>query len=398
MLKGKKIVIGVTGSIAAFKVPALVRLFKKEGAEVKVMMTEAAKDFVTPLTLSTLSGHPVLSAPFNPADGSWNSHVDLGLWADVYLLAPVSANTLAKMASGITDNFFMAAYLSAKCPVFFAPAMDLDMFRHPATQKNVGILQSYGNILIEPAVGELASGLSGAGRMAEPENIFQMIKSFLTEKEPKLAGKKVLVTAGPTFEAIDPVRFIGNYSSGLMGFSIAEELADRGASVTLVSGPVHLASSNENIRRLDVTSAEEMHRICLAESNADIIVMAAAVSDFKPVSASVTKIKKSDPINEIRLVSTPDILSDLGRSKKPGQLIVGFALETDQEEENARKKLDAKNLDLIVLNSLRDEGAGFMTSTNKISILSSDGNIQKFPLKSKREVAKDIVEAIMSKI
>jgi phosphopantothenoylcysteine decarboxylase/phosphopantothenate--cysteine ligase len=397
MLKGKKIVIGITGSIAAFKVPALIRLFKKEGAEVRIMMTEAAKDFVTPLTLSTLSGNPVITAPFNPDDGSWNSHVDLGRWADVYLLAPVSANTIAKMANGIADNFFLTAYLSAKCPVFFAPAMDLDMFRHPSTQKNVGILQSYGNILIEPSVGELASGLCGAGRMEEPENIFRIIDDFFTVKVTGFAEKRVLVTAGPTYEAIDPVRFIGNHSSGLMGFSIAEEFASNGADVQLVTGPVSLSIAHPNIKRIDVTSADEMYSECMAlKDNADIVVMSAAVSDYKPARSADSKIKKSGSSIDLNLIPTPDILKEIGKAKKPGQVIVGFALETDDGEANALKKLQEKNLDLIVLNSTRDEGAGFKTPTNKISILFRNGQILQFPLKSKREVASDIIEAIKS--
>lgn len=397
MLKGRKIVIGVTGSIAAFKIPALVRLFKKEGAEVKVMMTEAAADFVTPLTLSTLSGNPVLIKPFDPENGTWNSHVELGQWADVYLLAPVTANTLAKMACGIADNFFMAAYLSAKCPVFFAPAMDLDMYRHPATQKNIEIIRSYGNTLIEPSVGELASGLCGAGRMEEPENIFRLVCDFLSPKESKINGKKVLVTAGPTYEAIDPVRFIGNHSSGLMGFSIADEFAARGAGVVLVAGPVNLESSCPGIKRIDVTSAEEMYEKCIAESlNADIIVMAAAVADFRPAEKSSSKIKKSESEFDLKLLPTRDILSELGNRKKAGQMLIGFALETDQEEQNASKKLEKKNLDLIILNSLNEKGAGFKTSTNKISILFRSGKILHFPLKSKQEVAKDIINIIES--
>jgi len=290
MLKGKKIVIGVTGSIAAFKVPALIRLFKKEGAEIKVMMTKAATDFVTPLTLSTLSENPVIIEPFDPVDGSWNSHVDLGRWADLYLLAPVSANTLAKMAGGIADNFFLTACLSAKCPVFFAPAMDLDMYKHPATMKNIQILQSYGNQLIEPSVGELASGLCGAGRMEEPENIFGLVKSYFENKTGPLSGKRVLVTAGPTHEAIDPVRYIGNHSSGLMGFSLAEQAAEAGAIVTLISGPTDLKLAGSSIERINVTSAAEMHHECLAASKeSDIIIMAAAVADFRPVSTSSQK-------------------------------------------------------------------------------------------------------------
>lgn len=399
MLKGKKIVIGITGSIAAFKIPTLVRLFKKEGAEVKIMMTHSATDFVTPLTLSTLSGNPVIIEPFNPADGTWNSHVELGRWADIYLLAPLSANSLAKMAHGIADNFFLTAFLSAKCPVFFAPAMDLDMFKHPATQKNVGILQSYGHILIDPAVGELASGLSGAGRMEEPENIFELIQAYFTEKKSKFTGKKVLVTAGPTFEAIDPVRFIGNHSSGLMGFSIAEEFAACGADVTLISGPVNLNLQNAAITRVDVTSADEMYEACMiAKDESEIIVMAAAVADYKPVSTESVKIKKSGSSFEIKLQPTLDILAMMGKEKRPGQILVGFALETDHEEENARKKLETKKLDMVVLNSLRDEGAGFKTPTNKVTIFFNSGEVQHLPLKPKREIALDIIKSIESLI
>jgi phosphopantothenoylcysteine decarboxylase/phosphopantothenate--cysteine ligase len=397
MLKGRKIVIGITGSIAAFKTPALIRLLKREGAEVRVMMTKAAKDFVTPLTLSTLSGNPVIIDPFNSEDGKWNSHVELGLWADIYLLAPVTANTLAKMSHGIADNFYLAAYLSAKCPVFFAPAMDLDMFRHPATQKNIKILQSYGNILIEPAIGELASGLSGAGRMEEPENIFKLVSDYFSNNKTRLSGKKVLVTAGPTYEAIDPVRYIGNHSSGLMGFSIAEELSAKGAEVTLISGPVNLELEHSGIRRIDVTSADEMFEKCMAEKDvAEIIIMAAAVTDYKPAVKAGSKLKKSESALEIKLLPTRDILAELGKLKKTGQILVGFALETDHEEENARKKLINKNLDLIILNSLRQAGAGFKSPTNKISILFRTGQIQHFPMKPKKEVAKDIIDIIES--
>lgn len=397
MLKGKKIVIGISGSIAAFKTPALIRLFKKEGAEVKVMMTRAATDFVTPLTISTLSGNPVIIEPFNPEDGTWNSHVELGRWADIYLLAPVSANTIAKMAHGIADNFFLTAFLSAKCPVFFAPAMDLDMFGHPATQKNIEILQSFGYTLIEPVVGELASGLSGAGRMEEPENIFKLVCEFFKGRDTAFSGKKVLITAGPTIEAIDPVRFIGNHSSGLMGFSIAEEFAELGADVTLVSGPVHLDIQHPHIKRIDVTSADEMYDSCMAEKEtADIIVMAAAVADYKPVVQAASKLKKSGSDLNIKLIPTRDILAEIGKSKRPGQILVGFALETDHEEENARKKLNSKNLDFIVLNSLREPGAGFKSPTNKISVIFKSGQIQHFPLKPKRDAAKDIISIIGS--
>lgn len=397
MLQGKKIVIGITGSIAAYKVPALVRLFKKEGAEVKVMMTRCAADFVTPLTLSTLSGNPVIIEPFDPVDGTWNSHVDLGRWADLYVLAPVSANTLAKMAHGVADNFFLTAYLSAKCPVFFAPAMDLDMFKHPATQKSIEILQSFGHKLIEPAVGELASGLCGAGRMEEPENIFNLVRDYFSEKPGKISGKHVLVTAGPTIESIDPVRFISNHSTGLMGYSIAEELAEKGAKVTLVSGPVGLTLKNQSVRRIDVTTADQMYDACMtASQDADIIIMAAAVADFKPIAASDLKIKKSGDTMEISLAPTRDILEELGNRKKSGQVLVGFALETNQELDNARKKLEKKNLDMIVLNSLQDQGAGFNSPTNKISVLFKAGDFQHFPVKPKQEVAKDIIDCIES--
>jgi phosphopantothenoylcysteine decarboxylase / phosphopantothenate---cysteine ligase len=382
MLKGKKIVIGVTGSIAAFKTPALIRLLKKEGAEVKVIMTPAAADFVTPLTLSTLSGNPVIIDSFDPANGSWNSHVELGQWADVYLLAPVSANSLAKMAHGVADNFFLTAYLSAKCPVFFAPAMDLDMFRHPATQKNIEILQSYGNILIEPAVGELASGLCGAGRMEEPENIFRIIQDFFSKKK-----------------AIDPVRFIGNHSSGLMGFSIAEELAQSGAQVNLVTGPVNLAVQHPGINRIDVVSAGQMYDVCMKLKDlADIIIMAAAVADFTPVNPGNEKLKKTGENLIVEFSPTRDILAELGKNKRPGQILAGFALETENEIENAQKKLKNKNLDLIILNSLRDKGAGFKTSTNKVTLLFNTGKIQHFELKSKQEVARDIIDAVFSMI
>jgi phosphopantothenoylcysteine decarboxylase / phosphopantothenate---cysteine ligase len=397
MIKGRKIVIGVTGSIAAFKTPALIRLFKKEGAEVKVMMTKAAQDFITPLTLSTLSGNPVITEPFNHEDGTWNSHVDLGRWADLYLLAPVSANTLAKMAHGIADNFYLTAFLSAKCPVFFAPAMDLDMFKHPATQKNIEILQSFGHTLIEPAVGELASGLSGAGRMEEPENIFKLICDYFSVKDTRLNGKKVLVSAGPTYEAIDPVRYIGNHSSGQMGFAIAEEFASRGAEVTLVTGPVNLEVQHPGIKRINVISAEEMFEKCMNEKDtAEIIVMAAAVADFTPAVKSLTKLKKSHSALEIKLLPTRDILAELGKTKRNGQFLAGFALETDDEEKNAKKKLEEKNLDLIILNSLREAGAGFKVPTNKISILFKTGHIQHFPLKTKKEVAGDIINIIES--
>ncbi len=398
MLQDKNIVIGITGSIAAFKIPLLVRLLKKEGARIKVMMTPAARDFVAPLTLSTLSEHPVLIEPFDPDDGSWNSHVDLGRWADLLVVAPVSANTMAKMATGIADNFFMTVCLSAKCPVMFAPAMDLDMFRHPATQKNIEILQSYGHIMIDPAVGELASGLHGEGRMEEPENILAAIQGHFTGSGT-LAGKKAMVTAGPTHEAIDPVRFIGNHSSGLMGFSIAEELASRGAEVTLISGPVNLQAKHPGIKRIDVVSAEEMYKACRRSfTKADITVMSAAVADFRPESPATSKIKKSKATLSIPLEQTKDILAELGKIKKEDQFLIGFALETDDEESFARQKLESKNLDLIILNSLNDKGAGFKSETNKITIFDRSGKIEEFGLKLKSEVAKDIVDKIVDHI
>ncbi len=398
MLKGKKIVIGVTGSIAAYKTPLLVRLLKKAGAEVKIIMTEAAVDFVTPLTLSTLSENPVLLKPFDPEDGSWNSHVELGQWADLFVLAPVSANTMAKMATGITDNFFTAAYLSAKCPVMFAPAMDLDMYNHPSTQKNIGILQAYGNILIAPATGELASGLYGEGRMEEPELIYNKITEFFIESGI-LENKRVLVTAGPTYEPVDPVRFIGNHSTGKMGYAIAESLRRRGAKVTLVSGPVRELELHPDIKKVEVVTAGEMHEAVVTEfEKAVISIMTAAVADYRPEATSDTKMKKTGNAFSLKLVPTADILSDLGKRKKPEQYLVGFALETENEEENARKKLKEKNLDMIVLNSLRDEGSGFGTDTNKVTIYTRSGKVLPFGLDSKTKVAGDIVNTILQDI
>lgn len=399
MLKGKKIVIGVTGSIAAFKIPALIRLLRKEGVEVKVIMTPAAKDFVTPLTLSTLSGNPVISEPFNPVDGTWNSHVELGRWADLFVFAPVSANTLAKMAHGIADNFLLTAYLSAKCPVFFAPAMDLDMYQHPTTQASIKMLQSFGNVLIEPTVGELASGLCGAGRMEEPEQIFRLISEYFKRNNGPFAGKKILVTAGPTYEKIDPVRFIGNHSSGLMGFAIAEEFAQQGGYVTLVTGPVSLTVNHTAIERVDVTTAAEMHAACMKYgSGSDIVVMAAAVADYAPVNPSDTKIKKTGGKLILELENTKDILAELSSLKQRPRILVGFALETSNEKENALKKLKAKNLDMIILNSLNDPGAGFKTETNKVTVHFNTGKSVDIPLKSKKELAGDILKLIASLI
>jgi len=394
MLKGKKIIIGITGSIAAYKIPILVRLLIKEGAEVQLVFTPSAKDFVTPLTLSTLSGHPVLCEGFEITDGRWHSHIELGSWADIYLIAPVTANTLAKMANGLADNLLMATYLAAKCPVFFAPAMDLDMYRHPATQHNIKTICSFGHHLIEPREGELASGLCGAGRMEEPENIVEILDNFLKKKQ-FLKNKNILVTAGPTFESIDPVRFIGNHSSGLMGFEIAEGCAEMGAHVTLITGPVALTAGNPNIHRIDVVSAAEMQQECLKSfPDSDITIMAAAVADYMPAKIQNKKIKKTSPELSLELVKTPDILAALGKIKKKNQLLVGFALETDNETENAIKKLKNKNLDLIVLNSLKDKGAGFKSNTNKVSIIGKSLEKKVFTLKLKREVAVDIINEI----
>lgn len=398
MLKGKKILIGVTGSIAAYKIPYLIRLLVKEGAEVQVVLTENARDFVTPLTISTLSKRPALTFPFNPEDGSWTNHVDLGGWADLMLIAPASAATLSKMACGLADNLLMAIYLSAKCPLFFAPAMDLDMYKHPATKKNIDQLVAYGHHLIEPQVGELASGLSGAGRLEEPENILKIITAFFLTGHD-LVGKKVLITAGPTYESIDPVRFIGNHSTGLMGFSIANECALRGADVTLISGPTALATNIPAIHRIDVTSAGEMlTETTSAFKNADICIMSAAVADFTPANPFDKKIKKEAELQAIELKPTTDILSQLGKMKGKGQLLVGFALETDNELENARKKLNTKNLDLIVLNSLQDKGAGFGQTTNKVTLIDRKGGIAAFGLKPKDQVASDIVNKIVRMI
>lgn len=397
MLKGKKILIGITGSIAAYKIPLLVRLLIKEGAEVKIVMTPVACDFVTPLTLSTLSQKPVLIEPYNKTDGSWNSHVDWGRWADVFIMAPVSANTLAKMAAGIADNLLTTTYLAAKCPVFFAPAMDLDMFHHPTTQRNINTLLSFGNRLIEPQVGELASGLCGEGRMEEPEVIFEVIKDFFL-KINDLSEKKILISAGPTHEAIDPVRFIGNHSSGKMGYAIATEAASRGAEVILVSGPVSLSIHHPKISVIKVKSAAEMADACIgAFPGCDITIMAAAVADYTVEEPSTKKIKKSKSALTLNLIKTKDILAELGKMKKPGQFLTGFALETDNESFNAGQKLINKNLDLIVLNSLKDEGAGFGGDTNKVTLLFSNGSEKSIPLQSKTKVAVHILDAILSK-
>ena len=403
MIKGKKILLGVTGSIAAYKAAFLVRFLVKEGAEVKVIMTDAAKDFITPLTLSVLSKYPVYSGFSKQETGEWNNHVEFGLWADVMLIAPATADTIAKMAGGICDNFLLAAYLSARCPVWIAPAMDLDMLQHPATLQNIQRLVSFGNKIISPVYGELASGLIGEGRMEEPENIVHELKRYFSQnpdtdnKSLPLNKKKVLVTAGPTFENIDPVRFIGNRSSGKMGFAIAEELARNGAEVTLVSGPSSQVIHNNTIHRIDVESAEEMYEASLKYfADADIAVMTAAVSDYKPENPENKKIKKNVNEMSLKLVMTKDILTELGHRKNKNQLLVGFALETDNEITNAKDKIKKKNLDMIILNSLNDKGAGFQFDTNKITIIDSDFRQVDFELKSKKEVARDIVSSIVS--
>jgi len=398
MLTGKKIILGVCGSIASYKAAHLVRLLLKAGAEVQVVMTKDALSFITPLTLATLSKKPVLIDYFIPETGEWNNHVELGLWADILLIAPASANTLGKMATGICDNLLLATYLSAKCPVYFAPAMDLDMWKHPSTTQNVKQLQSYGNILIQPNAGELASGLIGEGRMAEPEEIIELLQQELKKKLP-LVGKKALVTAGPTYEAIDPVRFIGNHSSGKMGFAIAEELYRLGARVTLISGPTSLTLSSKTIKRIDVVSAEDILKATLAEfGQADITVMSAAVADYKPEHVADQKIKKKEQEFSLNLIKTTDILAELGNKKRSDQVLVGFALETENELANAGDKLKRKNLDLIVLNSLNDKGAGFKSNLNKITILDKQLIAETFVLKPKNEVAQDICRKILALI
>jgi phosphopantothenoylcysteine decarboxylase/phosphopantothenate--cysteine ligase len=393
MLQGKKILLGITGSIAAYKSIYLVRLLVKAGAEVKVIMTPSAKDFVSPLTLSTLSQHPVLTDLFD--EQSWSNHVMLGRWADIMVIAPLSCNTLAKMANGQCDNLLMAVYLSATCPVITAPAMDEDMWHHRATKENIKKLESFGNKIIPVEKGELASGLYGDGRMAEPENVIQFITDnfFLTRQ---LANKKALVTAGPTYEAIDPVRFIGNHSSGKMGIAIAKELYRRGADVTLIIGPVATDFSANGIHLVGVTSADEMYKAChKIFDKADITVMSAAVADYKPVTKAKKKIKKKESNLHLELTKTKDILKSLGEKKKPGQVLVGFALETTNEKEYALEKLEKKNADMIILNSLNDDGAGFGYDTNKITIFRKKGKEIKFDTKTKEEVAKDIVDTII---
>ena len=394
MFQHKKILLGVTGSIAAYKAALLVRLLVKEGAEVKVIMTRSAHDFITPLTLSVLSKNPVSTEMFIRENGEWNNHVQLASWADIFLVAPASANTIAKFSTGLCDNFLTAVYLSASCKKYIAPAMDAEMWANASVQKNINELKRQGCRIIPPATGELASGISGEGRMEEPENILKFIEHnfFLTLP---LRGKKALVTAGPTRENIDAVRYISNRSSGKMGFAIAEELAAQGAEVTLVAGPSALTSSS-SIYRINVESADEMHEACLKNFvSSDIVVMAAAVADFRPEKPASGKIKKATASAELKFISTPDILSEMEKKKKKKQMLIGFALETGNELNNAKKKLKEKNLDMVILNSLRDKGAGFETDTNKITIIGQDGKTKSFGKKLKTEVAKDIVGEII---
>ena len=395
ILRGKNILLGITAGIAAYKTASLVRLFVKSGANVKVIMTPAAKEFITPLTLSTLSKNPVISSFTEPDDDAsvWNNHVELGLWADLFLVAPATANTLSKMASGRSDNLLIATYLSAKCPVYFAPAMDLDMYKHPSTKSSLEALQSFGNIMIPVTSGELASGLSGAGRMAEPESIVSQIESH-TLKELPFHGKTFLVTAGPTYEAIDPVRFVGNHSSGLMGFEVAKKAALLGAEIIYITGPSHYKTNDSRIKTIPVVSAHEMYtQVHSYFGSVDVAVLSAAVADYKPKNIATSKIKKSEATLSLELEKTKDILASLGAIKS-NQLLVGFALETHDEVDNAIKKLKSKNLDLIVLNSLNDEGAGFGGDTNKVTLIDKNLVQTVYPLKSKVSVATDIMTEI----
>lgn len=394
-LQGKKIVLGITGSIAAYKAAVLTRGLIKKGAEVQIVITPAGKEFITPITLSALTSKPVISEFFSQRDGTWHSHVDLGLWADAMVIAPATASTIGKMAHGVADNMLVTTYLSMKAPVFVAPAMDLDMFAHPSTQHNLDILRSYGNHIIEPASGELASHLVGKGRMEEPEKIIEVLEAFFARQQD-LAGRKIVITAGPTYEKIDPVRFIGNYSSGKMGYALAEACASRGAEVVLVSGPVTLQTVHPNIRRIDVESAAEMHRaVADAFKDADAGILCAAVADFTPEQVADQKIKREKDDLVLRLKPTCDIAASLGKEKRPDQLLVGFALETCDEVSHAQDKLARKNFDFIVLNSLNDKGAGFRCDTNKITIIDRAEAVS-YPLKRKQEVAEDIVDKLSS--
>ena len=398
MLQDKKVIVGVCGSIAAYKVALFIRLLKKQGANVRVIMTTSASDFITPLTLATVAKNPVLSTFEKNADGEWNDHVALGLWADILVIAPATANTIGKMANGICDNLLLATYLSARCPVLVAPAMDLDMYQHPSVVRNLNRLFSYGNQVIDAEHGELASGLVGTGRMAEPEHIVTYLHDFFARKKD-LEGKQIVITAGPTHEAIDPVRFISNHSSGKMGFAIAEEMANRGAKVQLISGPSTQYTLHKNINKVDVRSADQMYEACKEVfATSDVAILAAAVADYKPAVYSRQKMKKKNDDLQIDLVKTIDIAASLGKDKKDHQIIVGFALETQNEIENAELKLDKKNVDFIVLNSLNDNGAGFGYDTNKITIIDRGNNPKKFELKSKKAVAIDIVNEVVTHI
>ena len=395
MMKGKKIVLGITGSIAAYKAAVLTRGLIKKGAEVQIVITPAGKEFITPITLSALTSKSVISEFFAQRDGTWHSHVDLGLWADAMVIAPATASTIGKMAHGIADNMLVTTYLSMKAPVFIAPAMDLDMFAHPSTQHNLDILRSYGNHIIEPASGELASHLVGKGRMEEPEKIIEVLEAFFSRRQD-LQGKKVMITAGPTYEKIDPVRFIGNYSSGKMGYALAEACAERGAEVTLVSGPVNREVIHPNIKRINVESAAEMYQAAVENyEDADAGILCAAVADFTPEVTAEQKIKREKDDLILRLKPTQDIAAALGKQKRPEQRLVGFALETNDEVSHAQDKLKRKNFDFIVLNSLNDKGAGFRCDTNKIAIIDRDG-ITAYPLKPKTEVATDIIDKLVT--
>jgi phosphopantothenoylcysteine decarboxylase/phosphopantothenate--cysteine ligase len=392
MLNGKKIVLGITGSIAAYKACMIIRGLVKRGAEVQVVITPAGKEFITPITLSALTQKPVVSEFFSQRDGTWNSHVALGLWADAMLIAPCTASTLGKMANGVADNMLITTYLSMKAPVFVAPAMDLDMYAHPSTQQNLDVLRGYGNHIIEPQSGFLASGLEGKGRMEDPEVIVDVLDGFFEPKD--LQGKKVMITAGPTYEKIDPVRFIGNYSSGKMGFALAEECARRGAEVTLVAGPVALKTKQAGIKRIDVESCQQMHDAAVAAfPQADAAILCAAVADFRPAETAEQKIKRVGEDMDIHLVPNPDIAARLGQMKRERQVMVGFALETNDEEQNAAKKLEKKNLDFIVLNSLQNKGTCFQSDENQISIISHSGQ-KDYPRKPKKEVAADIIDEL----
>lgn len=394
MLQGKKIILGITGSIAAYKACYIIRGLIKKGAEVQVVITPAGKEFITPITLSALTSKPVISEFFAQRDGTWNSHVDLGLWADAMLIAPATAATIGKMANGIADNMLITTYLSAKAPVFIAPAMDLDMFAHPSTLRNLDTLRSWGNHIIEPGVGELASHLVGKGRMEEPDRIIEAIEKFFRSCA-ELSGKKILITAGPTYERVDPVRFIGNYSSGKMGFALAEECARRGADVTLIAGPVQHQVNHPHIHRIDVESAAEMYEASLKYyPQSDAGILCAAVADFTPDTVADKKMKRGEDALTLRLKPTVDIAAALGKMKREEQILVGFALETDREEQNAQSKLERKNFDFIVLNSLNDEGAGFRHDTNRITIIDKSGNTP-YGLKPKSEVAKDIIDRLI---